>query len=320
MPMSLSEAKSRRSALYRLTIAWPILGAASLLLASYTLIRWLVGGVSSVQPGHDPMPAPQLMLMHALEWIQFAAFVAIVWWVVIRPLIQRHPLGFDGLFVIAALLLNFWDVMDNYWLFAFQYNAHHLNVGSWGGFIPGWNSPEPELWAVPIGFVFGAYTWAFFLAVRVGCRLLTYVRGRYPSWGPLRAFGLVFVANMLLEALSENVYLRIGAIANISPYEPLTLWDGTPYAWPLYNPILFALVWTTLTALRWYRDRDGLTLVERGLPAIGTKRQPATFLRLLAIFAFLEVTYLLLYFLPWNVFSAMRTAPPNVFPTYFPVP
>ena len=204
MPMSLSEAKSRRSALYRLTIAWPILGAASLLLASYTLIRWLVGGVSSVQPGHDPMPAPQLMLMHALEWIQFAAFVAIVWWVVIRPLIQRHPLGFDGLFVIAALLLNFWDVMDNYWLFAFQYNAHHLNVGSWGGFIPGWNSPEPELWAVPIGFVFGAYTWAFFLAVRVGCRLLTYVRGRYPSWGPLRAFGLVFVANMLLEALNDG--------------------------------------------------------------------------------------------------------------------
>ena len=46
MPTSLSHTNSRRSALYRLAIAWSILGAASLLLASYTLIRWLVGGVS----------------------------------------------------------------------------------------------------------------------------------------------------------------------------------------------------------------------------------------------------------------------------------
>ena len=84
------------------------------------------------------MPTPQLTLMHALEWIQFAAFVAIVWWVVIRPLIQRRPLEFDGLFVIAALLvLKFWDVMDNYWVFAFQYNAHHPECRILGRLHPG---------------------------------------------------------------------------------------------------------------------------------------------------------------------------------------
>jgi hypothetical protein len=282
--------------------------------------RWLAGGVSSVSPGDDPMPTAQLVLMHALEWIQFAAFLAIVGWVVVRPLIQRRPLGFDGLFVIAAFLLNYWDVMDNYWTFSFQYNAHHLNVGSWGGYIPGWQSPQPELWVVPIGFVFGAYTWAFFLAVTSGCALLTYVQNRHPSWGPVRAFGLVFVSNMFIEAIAENVYLRIGAIANIRPYEALTLWDGTQFAWPVYNPILFSLVWTTLTAFRWYRDQDGLTFVERGLPAGRTGQYPSTILRFFAIFAFLQVTYLLLYFLPWNVFAAMRTAPPNVFPSYFPVP
>ncbi|BBW99208.1 hypothetical protein BST36_14745 [Mycolicibacterium moriokaense] len=205
-------------------------------------------------------------------------------------------------------------------MFAFQYNAHQLNVGSWGGFIPGWNSAEPQLWAVPIAFVFGAYTWAFFLAVRSGCRLLDYVRDKHPTWGPARAFGLVFVSNMLISGVSENVYLRLGAIANISPYEPLTLWDGTVHAWPVYNPVLFSLAWTTLTALRWYRDKDGLSFVERGLPLVGTQRRPATFVRFLAIFAFAEVTYILLYFVPFNIFAAMRTAPPNVFPSYFPVP
>ena len=320
MPTSVSEAQARRSDFNRLSMAWPVLGAFSLVLASVVLGRWLAGGVTSVDPGDDPMPTWQLVLMHAMEWIQFGAFVAIVWWVVVRPLLQRRGLGFDGLFVIAAFFLNFWDVMDNYWLFSFQYNAHHLNVGSWGAYIPGWHSPKPELWAVPIGFVFGAYTWAFLLAVVAGCRLLTYLRLRHPSWGPIRAFGLVFTFNMLLEAVAENVYLRIGAIANISPYEPLTIWDGTQHAWPIYNPVLFSLVWTTLTALRWYRDENGLTVVERFLPAVRSGQGMSTLLRFLAIFACLEVVYLLLYFLPWNIFSAMRTAPPIVFPSYFPVP
>ncbi|BBY63820.1 spirocyclase AveC family protein [Mycolicibacterium helvum] len=299
---------------------WPILGAASVVFACYSLGRWVAGGVSSVSPGDDPMPPLQLLLMHALEWIQFAAFVGIVGWVVVRPLIARRPLGFDGLFVIAAFMLNFWDVMDNYWVFSFQYNAHHLNVGSWGGFIPGWNSPDPHLWAVPIGFVFGAYTWAFFLAVRSGCRLLAYVQRRHPTWGPVRAFGLVFLSNMALEAIAENVYLRIGAMVNVRPFEPLTLWEGTQYAWPLYNPFLFALVWTVLTALRWYRDENGYSFVERALPGISQGQRPAAVLRLLAIFAFLEVIYLVGYFLPWNLFSIMRTTPPIVLPSYFPLP
>jgi len=160
VPTSVPEAQTRRRDVNRLSMAWPVLGAFSLVLACVVLGRWLAGGVTSVDPGDDPMPTWQLALMHAMEWIQFGAFVAIVWWVVVRPLLQGRGLGFDGLFVVAAFSLNFWDVMDNYWLFSFQYNAHHLNVGSWGAYIPGWHSPKPELWAVPIGFVFGAYTWA----------------------------------------------------------------------------------------------------------------------------------------------------------------
>ncbi|MCV7037849.1 hypothetical protein [Mycolicibacterium moriokaense] len=102
-PVSEPKSQLRPLTMQRLTIAWPILGGASLLLAFYVLGKWFVGGVSSVPPGDDPMPATKLMLIHALEWGQFAAFVAIFWFVVLRPLIQRRPLGFDGLFVIAAL-------------------------------------------------------------------------------------------------------------------------------------------------------------------------------------------------------------------------
>lgn len=222
--------------------------------------------------------------------------------------------------MLGAILLNFWDVLDNYWIFAFQYNAYQLNLGSWAGFIAGWDSPAPQLWAVPLAFVFGAYTWAFFLAVRVGCRILDYVRGRHPGWGGFRSYGAVFVASASLAAIAENVYLRVGAFVNIHPYDALTLWDGTAHAWPLYNPILFGFTWTAMTALRASRDERGLSFIERGIGEFVHSRRMQTILRFFAIFAFLEVAYIVLYFLPFNVLASLRTVPPSVFPSYFPVP
>lgn len=266
------------------------------------------------------MPTVNFVLMRALEWGQLAVGVAIIWVFVLRPLARRKPLRFDGLFVLGAVLLNFWDVLDNYWVFAFQYNAYQLNVGSWAGFIPGWRSPDPQLWVIPLAFVFGAYTWGFFVTVRMGNRILEYLRDKYPRWGRVRSFGVVFVANAAVAAIAENVYLRIGAIANIRPYEALTLWDGTPNAFPLYNPILFSLTWTVLAALRWSRDEHGLSFVERGIGDVVRSARTQAVLRFFAIFAFMEVAYILLYFLPFNVFASMRAAPPNVFPTYIPVP
>lgn len=300
--------------------AWSTLGLVSALFAGYVLIRWVGTGAASVDPGDDSMATGNLVSMHVLEWGQFAVFVVILWFVVVRRLVRRQPLGFDGLFVLAAILLNFWDVLDNYSRFSFQYNAHQLNVGSWAGFVPGWGSAEPELWAVPIAFVFGAYTWAFYAAVVSGCRILDRLKVGYPEWSPWRGFAVVFVSNALLCAVSENIYLRIGAFANIHPYEALTLWDGHPYAWPIYNPVLFGLTWTAMTALRWYRDDNGLSVVERRIPQLVASIRAQSIFRFFAIFAFLEVVYIVLYFVPWNVFSMMRTVPPNVVPSYFPVP
>ncbi|MDR3655961.1 MAG: spirocyclase AveC family protein [Mycobacterium sp.] len=306
--------------LTRLGLAWPALGVLSGVLIVWKISSWVAAGVTSVSPGHDTMPTLNLLVMHALEWVQFGAFVIIVGLVVVRPLIRRKALEFDGLFVLGAILLNFWDVLDNYWVFAFQYNAYQLNVSSWAGLIPGWHSPAPHLWAVPLAFVFGAYTWAFFLAVRMGTGLIQRIQKIFPACGILPAFGAVFVVDALLAAVSENVYLRVGAIANIRPYESLTLWDGTTHAFPLYNPILFGFTWTAMTALRWSRDARGFSFVERSIADVVRAPRAQTVLRFFAVFAFMEVAYILLYFLPFNVLASLRTAPPNVFPSYFPVP
>jgi len=93
VPTSVPEAQTRRRDVNRLSMAWPVLGAFSLVLACVVLGRWLAGGVTSVDPGDDPMPTWQLALMHAMEWIQFGAFVAIVWWVVVRPSFRDEGSG-----------------------------------------------------------------------------------------------------------------------------------------------------------------------------------------------------------------------------------
>src|SRR5581483_5630419 len=136
-----------------------------------------------IPPGPDPYPGTRLLVMRVLlEGAQFAAMAGLVAWLVLRPLARRSEIGFDGLFVLAALALNFWDPMDNYRFFAFQYNAHFVNVASWGDQIPGFAS-SGRAWVVPVFFVFGAYTWAFYAASRIGCGVATLVGRRWPGTG-----------------------------------------------------------------------------------------------------------------------------------------
>jgi len=94
-------------------VAWGGLGAASVLLIAVVMGQWVADGVGSVDPGADSFAGWKLVVLRASEWGQFAAFLAILWLVVGRRFVRRESLGFDALFVLGALLLNFWDVMDN---------------------------------------------------------------------------------------------------------------------------------------------------------------------------------------------------------------
>lgn len=295
-------------------LAWGSLGAASAVLMVVVLAQWLAAGVHGVDPGPDELPTGKLVLLRVLEWGQFAALAILLWRYVARPLRRGEPLGFDALLIIGALALNFWDPLDNYLNFTFQYNAHHLNVNSWGGYLPGWRSPGAETWAVPVAFVSGAYVWAFLGATQLGCAILDRTAER---WGLARGYALVFAANAGITAVAELIYLQTDAIANVGTPDALTLWDGRASGWPLYNPILFGAAWTALVVLRrsCLRDPDGRSFVERG-----AERLPfPTLARLLAVSAYLQVTYIALYFVPWNLIGLAHDAPPPL-RSYFPVP
>jgi hypothetical protein len=129
----------------------------------------------------------------------------------------------------------------------------------------------------------------------------------------------VFAVTATIAGVSENVYLHVGAIANIQTPSSLTLWHGGPDGFPLYNPIFFGLTWTVLSMLRWTRDADGLSVVERGVLSLNLSARARAVMRFLAIFAALQVTYICLYFLPFNLFASFADPITNL-PSYFPTP
>lgn len=317
-PISV-EPRSQRIASLAPIKLWGWLGALSTLFIVIILGRWIANGVRSIDPGPDPISTGNVVLLQVLEWGQFAALLLLVGWFVIRPLARGLPLGFDGLFVLAAIALNFWDPLDNFWVFSFQYNAHFVNVGSWGGFIPSWHSPGAGIWAVPVLFVLGAYAWAFVLASHLGCNLARRLETARPTWTCVQRFSLVLVVMVVVAAAAELIFLRTNAIANIRTADVLTVRLGSHDEWPLYNPILFGLVWTAMAWLRWSRDEDGLSAVERGANQLGAGSRRQSVVRFLAIFAFAQVTYIALYFVPWNLFALMSGAPAPL-PSYFPTP
>ena len=185
--------------------------------------------------------------------------------------------------------------------------------------LPGWNS-GPDVWVVPIIFVLGAYTWAFFAAARLGEMILDKLTAVRPRWPFVVRLLIMVIPMAAIAAVAENVFLLTKAIANIGTPNSLTLNSEVFWGWPLYNPLFFGLSYAAVAWLRWTRDEFGLTAVERGVQSyapITSKR--GLLLRLFAVFAFVQVSYILLYFVPWNLLSLMHDPWPSL-PSYFPVP
>jgi hypothetical protein len=91
---------------------WALLGAASVLLIGVILIQWVGQGIHAVAPGSDAFPLRRQIALRIVEWLQFAVFLVLMSRFVVGPLRRREPLRFDGLFLLAALLLNFWGAVS----------------------------------------------------------------------------------------------------------------------------------------------------------------------------------------------------------------
>jgi hypothetical protein len=288
----------------RAILPFAVLGVITVSTIVIGWTRWITGPDFTPSPtGMDPISSAQLIFYRVFEWTFFVIGLSVAWLVLLRPLVRQRTFTFDGKLLLAVLLALFFDPVDNYFNFTFAYNAHLTNFASWTREIPGLQGPRQQFFAEPFLVMGGFYIALMFGQTIIGCWTLRKLRARYPGASTLALFGVLAIGIALGDLLVENVFMRTGMATYPGTVHSLTLWAGHVYQFPLYEPAIIAVFGCGLTALRWFRDDRGNSVVERGLDEMKAPPRVKGALSFFAIAGFMHVWFLASYFVPYNYFA-----------------
>lgn len=295
---------------------WATVGAISCIVILTGWTRWLLSSDFTRTPnGPDPISGPRLVMLHTIEIVALVVGLSFAWHFLLRPLIFERRLTLDGKIMIAAFLMWFYDPLVNLLNFTASYNTHLLNRGSWANFIPGLQYPNQNLLAEPLLFTGGSYFWWVMIGGLIGCSGMRKLQARFPHRSTLANFGILFIVFAFVDLCLEILFTRTQIYVYVGVPRLGTLFPDHRYQYPIFAAFAAAALWVGVTMLRYYRDDQGLTFVERGIERLRLPKRARTLISLLAVTGFLHVLILGVYYLPWQVFAMKaRTAP--AFPSY----
>ncbi|QZT60249.1 spirocyclase AveC family protein [Mycolicibacterium austroafricanum] len=135
---------------------WACLGVVWVIFIGQVFVRWMTSDDGSFGPatilGPDEFETWRLIAMRVVEAISIAIMVAMAWVCLVRPWLRYRKIGLDGMLYIAATLAAPIDPLINHFHWTFAWNAHAINLGSWGHLFPLSNAPhyaEGFVWFVP---------------------------------------------------------------------------------------------------------------------------------------------------------------------------
>jgi Spirocyclase AveC-like len=265
--------------------------------------------------GREFASAGYVRWIRAVEVISVLLFLWQIWYFILRPKLRTGRLSIDGLFFLACGMLYLQEPWINYNNHQFLYTTVSFNRGSWCGYVPGWNSPNPEL--IPVGSPIWATAYFTLVGLWVFCgaKFMAWWKSKRPDITPLELILTTFLVFIPFDFVLEYGILSTELFNYASTVPELTLWAGEKNQFPLYEIVSWCACLTTWTALRYFQNDKGETLAERGLskirfPLEGLK----TFTRFLVITGACQVFFLLLYNIPYFYWSTKGAA----FPDYAP--
>jgi hypothetical protein len=202
---------------------------------AWTLIGWLADGPAQITAGRDH---------GSTSWYAARAVEVLV--LLSVALLVRRRSDRDRLLVVGMFSAAFWDPVYNWTETAWLYSTNFLNVNDWFAHAPLVANPEAGTTAWPIVIVVVGYPlWGVGFAALVN-----------RAMGPARRFGVAAVVAV--------AFLAAGTItvASYSAFHALDLMFAPGYS----LPVLFwsgGLVFGALACVRFFRDADGRTIVER---------------------------------------------------------
>jgi Spirocyclase AveC-like len=261
---------------------WSALGVVFVLVQLYVYGSWLFSGeVHPQTTGADPVPAG----VKAAAWIVqsiciLAALTLVVY--VWRRSRREGALAWDA-FVAIGFALAYWqDPIINFARPVFFYNSYLINVGSWTPHIPGWlspysgNLPEPFLMIAPLFAVLFVVLGALFCAM---ARRLQRIRPNIGQVGIFFAGILVFgIFNIFMEA----VFLQTQLFVYAGVVNPLSLFAGHTFQFPLYEALIAGVNASVVGMIRFTRDENGRSVIERGVDELHVGTGAKTLARVLA--------------------------------------
>ncbi len=293
---------------------WAAIGGGFVLLQAYIFTSWIASGdATPTETGPDKLSTATSIWLEGFQALSIVLAVLIVAWV-IRQCRREGRITFDAMLVTAWVFLYWQDPLINYVRTGFFYNSHFINFGSWTEHIPGWVSPNAHLLPEPVAFVGALYFW-----LGPAASLLTFwvMRRAKARWPRLGNFGIIMCAlatMVVLDLVCELIWVRTSLYQYSGTISWLSFWGGKRYQFPIYESILWPMMWTAMGALKYFRDDKGRTVVERGVERVKSVRS-RTPLRMLAIIGFANVA-MIIYTIPMVFLSLNNSETPSGYPSY----
>jgi Spirocyclase AveC-like len=294
---------------------WAFLGAVILVFQIVIWTIWIAGPNSTPVPsGRDRPPEAMKIAIWSFLSVGFIAAGVAVYAFVIRPWRRDRRLSLDGMLTISFALSYFQDPLFNYsgtWL---TYNAWMPNWGSWLSVIPGSLAPhhpgaqfaESPLWVLPL------FTYVLLpVSILIGA-VMGRVKHRWPGATATRQFlvgwALAAAFTFVLEAF---VLMPIGFYTYAGADPGLSVDPSHFFKYPVYEAVLWGLLWTVWASLRQHRNDRGETIAERGAGQLQTGPRTTTAIRFLAVFGAVSVAFLCVYNIPAQYFALHRSPFPR---------
>ena len=235
------------------------LALAALPLLAYelwTLAAWLGDGPFQVTAERERGSTSWYgaRVIEALVVLSVGAFL----WRAVRDRRRLGRLSVDALLIIGMFTAAFWDPVYNWLTPAWLYSSNFLNVNDWLADAPLIVNTDAGTMPWPVIIVGVGYPlWGVGFAALVNVAMAR-VRARRPAIGPAGLAGTAFVVAGAITAAAFSIFQALD-LMNAPGYRLGFLGDSQQ----LFFFYSGGLVFGGLACLRFFKDRDGFTLVER---------------------------------------------------------
>lgn len=298
--------------------ALAVVGVAFLALIIYVLARWFAG--PNFHTVHAPAGSHESTLVKiavpGTEILSTAFNIPLIWFWIIKPKLRTGSFSLLGLISLASATVWILDPLQNYFTFGFSYNAHLLNWGSWGPYLPGFLTPNMGRWPENPLMAGSTYIWFNFGIPVMFVWVWRRMESRFPKWTAVRTILALLLTMALLDAIMEVAFLRMRVYGYPGADQSLSLFPGHFYQYPVYVGVTTALFWFAMATLVYYVDDKGHSWAERGIEKLRVGSRMRTFVRWLALVGACQLIFIVSYFIPsWLWYSHHSPIPADT-PAY----